>query len=125
MLQNISVTASGKVFYVAGPMRGHPEFNHPAFHAAAAKLRDKGHEVFNPAERDFIVGLDVTGLAGLESELVDRGFSIREAMAADCLFLCKQATHVYLLPGWSTSKGAIAERFLAVALGLTIEGATQ
>ena len=31
-------------------MRGHPEFNAPAFAAAAADLRAVGHEVFSPAE---------------------------------------------------------------------------
>jgi len=28
--------------YVSGPMRGIPEFNFPAFHVAAAKLRAEG-----------------------------------------------------------------------------------
>lgn len=38
--------------YVAGPMRGYKDFNFPAFQAAAKALRDDGHEVFNPAEKD-------------------------------------------------------------------------
>ncbi|MGB3485339.1 MAG: DUF4406 domain-containing protein [Mycobacterium sp.] len=47
--------------YVAGPMRGIPEFNFPAFHAAAAKLRADGHHVFNPAERDIEThGVDIS-----------------------------------------------------------------
>lgn len=39
--------------YLAGRMRGLPKFGFPAFHAAAAKLRAEGHEVFSPAERDI------------------------------------------------------------------------
>ena len=36
--------------YIAGPMTGLPDFNYPAFNAAAAKLRALGLEVLNPAE---------------------------------------------------------------------------
>jgi hypothetical protein len=47
--------------YVAGPMRGIPEFNFPAFHDAAARLRNEGHVVFNPAERDIARhGVDIS-----------------------------------------------------------------
>ena len=36
--------------FLSGPMTGLPEFNHPAFNAAAKKLRANGHVVWNPAE---------------------------------------------------------------------------
>ena len=38
--------------YLAGPMRGVPEFNFPAFFRAAAQLEREGHIVFNPAAKD-------------------------------------------------------------------------
>lgn len=114
-----------KTYYVAGPMRGYPEFNFPAFQAKTAQLRVEGHEVFNPAERDLRNGFDPTGLEGTTDELTKLGFNLREALAADTAFICHHATHVYLLPGWSRSTGATAERALAIALGLTLEGALQ
>lgn len=36
--------------YLAGPMTGLPDFNYPAFHAAAAAWRAAGWTVANPAE---------------------------------------------------------------------------
>ena len=111
-----------KKYYIAGPMRGYPEFNFPAFYAAADYLRARGHFAFNPAERDAATGFDPTGFRGDTSELEDVKFDLRAALAADCEFLCKEATHVYMLPGWANSKGANAERFLGLALGLGIEG---
>lgn len=38
------------VIYVAGPMSGRPDNNYPAFNEAAARLRDAGYTVINPAE---------------------------------------------------------------------------
>lgn len=92
--------------YVAGPMRGLHEHNFPAFHAAAAKLRSEGHEVFNPAEHP--------------SQPTDSGFNIREVLKDDLVWICLHADAVALLPGWSTSKGAQAERSTALALGLSV-----
>ena len=40
----------GVKVYVSGPMTGIPEFNYPAFEAAARRLRDAGFDVVSPHE---------------------------------------------------------------------------
>lgn len=105
--------------YLAGPMRGIPEFNFPAFDAAAKALRKNGHEVFNPAERDRSVGFSTKGLTGNE-DLAAEGFSLREALAADTEYISKRADAVALLPNWENSSGVAAEIALARALGLPV-----
>jgi hypothetical protein len=110
--------------YVAGPMRGIPEFNFPAFHAAAKMLRDAGHEVFNPAERDDEkYGADISkgNATGDEAQATrEHGFNLREALGADLAYICQHAEAIALLPGWENSKGASAELATAKALGLKI-----
>jgi len=114
---------STKIYYIAGPMRGYPEFNFPEFNETAEFLRNQGHYVFNPAEHDVENGFDPTGLKGTTEELRLLKFDLRAALAVDVKFICEWATHIYMLSGWSNSKGAKAERMLGLALGLTIEGA--
>lgn len=46
--------------YISGPMTGLPDFNFPAFHDAAARLRERGHEVANPAEINSEAGGDLS-----------------------------------------------------------------
>lgn len=110
--------------YVAGPMRGIPEFNFPAFHAATADLREQGHIVFNPAERDIEkTGVDISkGNATGDNALAEaqHGFSLREALKDDLEFICLHADAIALLPGWENSKGARAELHTALALGLDV-----
>lgn len=110
--------------YVAGPMRGIPEFNFPAFHRAAAELRAAGHYVFNPAERDNEQhGKDISkgNATGDETQAAaEHGFNLREALSEDLAWVCLEADAIALLPGWERSKGAAAERATAVALGLEI-----
>src|SRR5689334_4430148 len=110
--------------YVAGPMRGIPEFNFPAFNAATQKLRQDGHFVFNPAERDMERhGTDISkgnSTGSLEQAAKEHGFNLRDALCDDLTFICKTADAVALLPGWQRSKGATAERATAEALGLEI-----
>lgn len=89
--------------YIAGPMTGLPEFNYPAFHAAAEELRAKGVEVENPAEND-------SGSSGKSWD-----FYIRLALTQ--LLKCDT---ILLLPGWETSRGAVLERHVAEALGMEV-----
>ena len=111
--------------YLAGPMRGIPHFNFPAFHAAAAALRAQGHEVFSPAERDIArhggKDLSANNHTGDEAQAArEEGFSIRDAMGDDMDFICRHADGIAMMPGWETSSGARAEHATAVALHLTI-----
>lgn len=108
--------------YLAGPMRNFPDFNFPAFHRAADKLRAQGHIVFSPAEMDEKNhGKGFTsGLKGDHKELVSVGFSLRKALGADLAWICEEADTVALLPDWEMSKGARAEKATAEALGLEI-----
>lgn len=110
--------------YLAGPMRGIPEFNFPAFHAATARLREAGHFVFNPAERDIEkTGVDISkGNATGDNNLAEslHGFNLREALKDDLVFICLEADAIALLPGWENSKGVKAEMATAAALGLEI-----
>lgn len=109
--------------YLAGPMRGYAEFNFPAFHAAAARLRAEGHEVFSPAERDIQRhgGVDISkGNANGDESVAAKqhGFNLREALGDDLAWICAHAEGIALLPGFEASKGAQAELATARALGL-------
>lgn len=86
-----------------GPMSGLPEFNYPAFNAAAAKLRAAGHEVWNPAES-----------AGGDTGQV-RAWYMRQSLAA-----LQEADMAILLPGWEQSRGARLEVAVALEIGLGV-----
>lgn len=98
--------------YLAGPMRGYDWFNFPAFDAAAAKLRAKGHEVMSPAEHDRECGFDET-LNTLD------GFDMRAGIMWD-LQAVADSECVWVLPGWETSSGCAVELALANFLGIPI-----
>lgn len=111
--------------YLGGPMRGIPEFNFPAFNAAASKLRADGHTVFNPAEKDIERhgGVDISAgnATGCEETAAkDHGFDLRIALGEDLAWICAQAEGIALLPGWEKSKGAKAEKATADALRLQV-----
>ena len=114
--------------YIAGPMRGLPNFNFPAFFAAEQHLVDEYSTtyslwIFNPARRDEeMYGRSISNSP--TGDLADiPQFSLREALGADLNWICENATHLWMLQGWSTSKGAKAEFATALALGIDVLGA--
>ena len=113
-----------KNVYLAGPMRGIPQFNFPAFMAAAKQLRKEGYHVFNPADRDIKEHgskMATSNKTGDEKQATkDHGFSLRDALGDDTAWICKNADAIALLPGWEKSKGALAEKALAEALALEV-----
>lgn len=89
-----------KRIYLAGPMTGMPEYNYPAFHAEAARLRAVGYHVENPAEN---------------SPQPDWDSYMRQALRQ--MLGCDL---IALLPGWQGSRGAVLERSVALQVGLPI-----
>lgn len=94
--------------YLAGPMRGYENYNHPAFDHAAAILRSEGHEVFSPADEDRKLFPN-----GMPTDL-----PIRKILKHDINWILDHAEVVAFLPKWKKSRGARFEHAGAVAAGI-------
>ena len=94
--------------YLASKMRGLPSFGAEEFRKAARVLRERGFEVVSPLEMDEDAGIYVDGLTGFE-DLEDQGFDIRGTLANDLRVVLLDVDAVVLLPGWTGSRGALAE----------------
>lgn len=91
-----------KRVYIAGPMTGLPEFNHPAFHIAAQIWRELGYEVENPAENPP---------PACDSWAAWMRLALAQLLRCDA---------IVLLTGWQQSRGAQIEHRLARELGLHV-----
>lgn len=94
------MTDERKVAYVAGPMRGYPLMNFPAFAQATAVLRAQGWTVISPAEMDQQSGFDGSRNP-TEVELLE--MFERDLAAVD------KVDTIILLPGWEDSEGVKVE----------------
>lgn len=101
--------------YLAGPMRGIPLFNYPAFDEAKETLVSRGHDVYSPADIDRDAGEDYSATRDPNSTFTPD--ELREFLERDLRALA-QCDGVVLLPGWKTSKGALLEVAAANFLGL-------
>lgn len=89
--------------YISGPMSGlRPDEYRPRFAAAASLLRERGYDVWNPAD---------SWTARLLSLV-----SYRLALSYD-LWQLSRCTHIYKMPGWRASRGANIESCWAYHFG--------
>lgn len=96
-------------YYLAGPMTGFPEFNYPAFEAAAKELRGAGYTVVSPHEINHGETLETRGMTKTPGQYLKAGFIV--------LLACDG---IILLPGWQQSRGALAEFNLALACDMHV-----
>lgn len=90
--------------YVAGPMRGLPDHNAPAFHAAEESLRwwNPNATIFNPARLHD----------------GDMSLPLKDYLLPELTWLMESADTIAFLPGWKGSEGARIEYGIARAIGL-------
>lgn len=104
-------------YYLAGPMTGIPQFNFPAFIAAAKDLRENDIDVVSPAELDDKRTFDaamqsIDGAPGSAGKDTWGDF-----LARDVKLIADRVDGLILLPGWEHSRGALLEAFVSILCG--------
>lgn len=123
-----------KRIYIAGPMRGHKDFNYAAFYEAEKMLTALGWDVENPARisdkfgsqeeiaKSFLFkDADPTSVpleCGMRQYIYDKGRLARKLVAYE-LGVVASCDAIFLLNGWNISNGAKEE--LRVALEHNLE----
>ena len=103
---------ASEVLYLAGPMSDtdentYEDFNRPAFHKEAARLRDLGYTVISPAE---MPGIDPDKPYTVGDE------QYRAILKRDVIIMLSTADRVAMLDGWEDSEGACTEVEIASML---------
>lgn len=114
--------------YIAGPMRGHPQLNFPAFDAAKALGMSLGWDVISPADMDRNAGIDEQEAPAIEQEVGLNPSMLRVFVQRDIEALLSLRVEngdcIAMLPGWEKSVGATAENAVAKWLKLRVLDAT-
>lgn len=101
-----------RALYIAGPMRGYPEHNVPAFNAAADRFRAAAWHVINPVDLS----------AEIDAQAAQRGGSTEptggDYLREDLAWIIGMCGAIALLPGWEASTGARCEVAVGITLGL-------
>lgn len=103
-------------FYLAGPMTGYPQFNFPAFHAAAKALRAAGIDIVSPAELDEKTEVAEKAMKSQTGDLTDAGIEETwgDLLARDVKLVADEVDGIIFLPGWQASRGARLEGFVGI-----------
>jgi hypothetical protein len=100
-------------------MTGLPQFNYPAFYAAADALRSMGMDVVSPAEMDdpIVQRASLASPDGNLNTIDTHGQTWGDFLARDVKLLADDGIEaVVALPGWANSKGARLETYVAKAI---------
>lgn len=103
-------------WYLAGPMSGLPQFNIPAFDAAAKMLRDTGLKVISPAELDA-PEIRAKYLASTDGASLPDTPTWGTFLSRDVKIVADQVKGVILMPGWEKSRGARLEAYVGLLCG--------
>lgn len=97
--------------YIAGPMRGLPNWNFEAFDEATKRWQEAGHNAFGPAA--LFRAIDYPMETGEERGHCTHAIQVDLA----CIYA---ADAIALLPGWEKSRGVTVELSVAQFLGLKV-----
>jgi len=96
--------------YILGPMRGHDQYNFPAFYAMAEKLLAAGYDPVNPAQLDREDGFRIESLPrDHDFTKYPDGMDAEQVVRRDLIAIMGCAGYI-ALPGYEKSKGATAEK---------------
>ena len=107
------------IVYISGPMAGYPDLNSAAFRAAEHAIWESGREPLNPHDiQPHAHGGRCPVVYGdAKPGDHDGGCYLR----GDLIAMLRGADTIYMLPGWSRSKGAQIEVLIARLLHMPIE----
>ena len=114
-METTGQSATKLTLYIAGPMRGYPENNHPAFLKAESELEKRKicQTIINPAKIDQLRDAEID-IYNLSKE------DMNQILTEDFILLMS-CDSIYMLRGWENSPGARAEHAIATAFRMYIE----
>jgi hypothetical protein len=102
--------------YLTGPMSNLPQFNFPAFDAAAAWLRREGFEVVSPTELDS-AATRAACLASPDGKVIPNNETWADLLSRDVKIVADKVDGIVFLPHWVSSRGARLEAYVALLVG--------
>lgn len=108
-----------KKIYIAGPMRGHENWNFLAFDTAEKHWSAEGWHVFNPAAMCRALGYAHFEDGRAIPSSVEGRRHVEHVIRGDidCIMM---SDALAVLPGWESSRGATVEVAVALFLGMPI-----